>query len=119
MLSAKCRFLILRCLRAASRRGRRCGLWRSWFLCGMRSAVFLIRRPNQVQRIAFLTRPELHQASLVHVFNQTFQNLAAQALPRHFASAEEDSRFHLVSFVEEAQHVILFRFVVVIVSHKP
>src|ERR1022692_4464270 len=52
---------------------------------------------------------------MVDVLDQTFQNLAAQTLSRHFASAEEDGRFHLVSFIEEAQHVILFGFVIVIV----
>ena len=68
-----------------------------------------------MQRIAFLAWPKLYQPSLVDVFNQTFQNLAAQALPRHFASAKEDGRFDLIAFIEEAQHVILFGFVVVIV----
>src|SRR5216683_544183 len=105
--------LILRCLRAASRRGRWCGLWRSRFF--LRSAFILLRRQNQVQRIAFLPWTKLHQTFLVDILDQTFQNLAAQALPRHFASAEEDGRFDLVSVVEEAQHVILFGFVVVIV----
>ena len=52
-----------------------------------------------MQRVAFLPWPKLYQASLVDVLNQTFQNLAPQALPRHFASTEEDGSFHLVSFV--------------------
>src|SRR5216683_5821931 len=113
MLSAKCQLLILRCLRAASRRGRRRWLRRSWlFPC---SAFLFIRCQNQVQRIAFLPWTELHQTFLVDVLDQTLQNLAAQALPRHFASPEEDGRFHLVSFVEEAQYMILLGFVVVIV----
>jgi hypothetical protein len=68
-----------------------------------------------MQRVTFLPRPKFHQASLVNVFNQTLQNLPAQALPRHFASAEEDGRFYLISFVQEAQHVILLGFVIVIV----
>jgi hypothetical protein len=68
-----------------------------------------------MQRIAFLAWPKLYQPSLVDVFNQTFEDLAAQALPRHFASAEEDGRLHLVSLVEEAQHMILFGLVVVII----
>ena len=68
-----------------------------------------------MQRIAFLPWTELHQTFLVDVFDQTFQNLAAQALPRHFASPEEDGRFHLVAVVEEAQHMILFGLVIVIV----
>src|SRR5260370_6239179 len=104
---------ILRCLRAAPRRGRWRGLRRSrFFFC---SAFLLIRRQNQMQRVAFLPWTELHQTLLVDVLDQTLQNLAAQALPRHFASPEEDGRFHFVSFVEEAQHVILLGFVVVIV----
>src|SRR5258708_24828032 len=105
--------LILRCLRAASRRWRRCGLRRSRFF--FRSAFLLVRRQNQVQGVAFLSWPKLNKTPLVNVLNQTFQNLAAQALPRHFASPEEDGGFHLVSFVEEAQHMILFRFVVVVI----
>src|SRR5260370_38603889 len=102
---------ILRCLRAAPRRGRWRGLRRSRFF--LRSAFLLVRRQNQMQRVAFLPWTELHQTFLVNVLDQTFQNLAAQALPRHFASAEEDGRFHLFAFVEEAQYVILFVFVVV------
>src|SRR5271156_4722290 len=106
---------VLRCLRAASRRGR---WWRDlrrsrWLF--LRSAFLLIGSQNQMQRVAFLPRPELHQPSLVNVLNQTFQNLPPQALPRHFASPEEDGRFHLISFIKEAQHVILFRFVIVLV----
>ena len=80
------------------------------------SAFLLIRRQDQVQRVAFLTRPEFHQSSLVNVFDQTFEDLAAQTLPRHFASAKEDGRFDLIAFIEETEHVILFRFVVVIVD---
>ena len=68
-----------------------------------------------MQRVAFLPRAKLDQTPIVHVLNQTFQNLPAQALPRHFASPEEDGGFHLVSFIEEAQYVILFGFVIVIV----
>src|SRR6267378_5965130 len=105
--------LILRCLRAASRRGRCCGLRRSRFF--FRSAFLLVRRQNQVQRVAFLPGSKFYETSLVDVLNQTLQNLAPQALPRHFASAEEDGRFYLVAFIEEAQHVILFGFVIVIV----
>src|SRR6266576_1423214 len=105
--------LILRCLRAASRRGRWCGLRRSWLF--LRSAFFLVRRQNQVQRVAFLPGPKLDKTPLVDILNETFQNLAAQALPSHFASTEEDGGFHLVSFVEEAQHMILFGFVVVVI----
>src|SRR6202158_2581353 len=105
--------LILRCLRAASRRGRWCGLRRSRFF--LRSAFTFLRRQNQVQRVAFLPWTKLHQTFLVDILNQTFQNLTAQALPRHFASPEEDGRFHLVSFIQEAKHVIFFGFVVVIV----
>src|SRR5580658_3354612 len=111
---AEGRGLLLRRLRAASRRRRWYGL-RNGGRLFFGSATIFFRRQNQVQRIAFLPRAKLHQAFLVHVFNQTLQNLAPQALPRHLASAEEDGRFHLVAFVEEAQHVILFRFVIVIV----
>src|SRR5258708_29354200 len=100
-------------VRAASRRLGRCGLGRSWFLFS--SAFLLVRRQNQVQGVAFLSWPKLNKTPLIDVFNETFQNLAAQALPRHFASPEEDSGFYLVSFVEEAQHMILFRFVVMVI----
>ena len=78
------------------------------------SAFLLVGRQDQVQRVAFLPRPEFHQSSLVDVFDQTFEDLAAQTLPCHFASAKEDGRFDLIAFIEEAEHVILFGFVVVI-----
>ena len=68
-----------------------------------------------MQRIAFLPRTEFHQAFLLDILNQAFQNLASQTLPRHFPAAEKDGGLNLVSLVEETQHVILFRFVVVVV----
>src|SRR5258707_3670524 len=68
----------------------------------------MIRRPPRSTLFPYTT---LFRSLLVDVFDQTLQNLAAQALPRHFASPEEDGRFHLVSFVEEAQYMILLGFV--------
>src|SRR5579864_2688435 len=67
----------------------------------------LLGRQDQVQGVAFLPRPELHQTLLLHVFNEPFQDFPAQALARHLAPAEEDGGLHLVAFLEEAQHVVL------------
>src|SRR5262252_7039329 len=103
----------LRCLRAALCGGRRwlrrrCRLW-------FRSRSIFLRRQNQVQRISFLARAELHHSLLLNVFDQPLQNLAPETLPRHFPSAEEDGRLDLVSLLEEPQHMILLGFVVVVI----
>ena len=51
-----------------------------------------------MQSVTFLPRPKLHNPLIANIFNQPFQNLATQTLPRHFASAEENSGFYLVAF---------------------
>src|SRR5258708_35938861 len=108
--------LVLRCLCAAlCRRRRGHWFWGRRFFFRSATAGFLLRRQNQVKRIAFLSGAEFHQALVFHVFNQAFQDLPSQTLPRHFASAEEDGRFDLVAFVEEAEHVILLRIVIMVV----
>ncbi len=68
-----------------------------------------------MQRVAFLTRAELYDALRFHVLDQPLQYRASKPGTGHFAATEEDSCFYLVAFVQKAQHVILFRFVIVIV----
>src|SRR5579885_2128018 len=79
------------------------------------SAFFLPGSEDGVQRIAFLARAELDDAFALDVLDETFEDLAAEVGARHLATAEEDGGFHLVSFVEKAQHVVLLRFVIVVV----
>src|SRR5882757_3755237 len=103
----------LRCLLAAL-------CWRERWFRGRRflfgsAAGVLLRRQDQMQRVAFLPGTKFHQSLVFDVFDQAFQYLATQTLPGHFASSEEDGRFDLVAFVKETQHVILFRIVIVIV----
>jgi hypothetical protein len=69
-----------------------------------------------MQGIAFLSRPELHQATVADVLNQPFQNLTSQSGAGHFASAEKNGRLDLVAFIQKTQHVILLGLVVVIVD---
>lgn len=68
-----------------------------------------------MQGIAFLTGPELHNCFIAQIFDQPFENLTAQSLARHFASAEEDSGFYLIAFVEEPEHMVLFRLIVMFI----
>src|SRR6185437_10728289 len=98
-------------LRLRLRRGRSLllGLRRLWFrLLGARSQ-------DRVQGIAFLPRPKLHNSLVANVFSKALQNSTSQACAGHLASAEEDGRLDLVSFIEKTQHVVLFGFVVVVV----
>src|SRR5579864_1697672 len=75
----------------------------------------LLGGENRVQRVALLAGPELDNAFLANVFDQTLQNFAPQIRPRHFAAPEEDGRLNLVSFVEEAQHVVFLGLVIVVI----
>src|SRR5450631_1886036 len=77
--------------------------------------VRLLRRQDRVQRVALLPRAELHDTVWFHVFNQTFQNLAAQAGAGHFASAKKNRRLDLVALIQKTKHMILFRLVIVVV----
>jgi hypothetical protein len=74
-----------------------------------------LRGQDGVQRVAFLPRPELHDALGLYVFNQPLQDGPAQTGAGHFAAPEEDGGFYLVSSIEEAEHVILFGLVIVVV----
>jgi hypothetical protein len=69
-----------------------------------------------MQRIAFHSGTEFDDGAVTDFFEQAFQHLSSQIGMRHFASAEEDSGFYLVSLLEEAQHVILLERVVVLVD---
>jgi hypothetical protein len=103
MLSANCQVLILSLIDPRLLRRR------------LLSRLFRARRQDRVQRIAFLPRPEFHNAAVANVFNQALQNLSAQSGARHFASAEKDRGLYLVAFIQKTQHVVLLGVVVVIV----
>src|SRR5450631_3805131 len=75
----------------------------------------LLRRQNRVKCVALLAGTELHDAVRFHVFNQTLQNLAAEAGARHLAPAEENGRLNLVAFIQKTQYMILLRLVIVVV----
>jgi len=68
-----------------------------------------------MQRVALLTRSKFHDALILDVLDQALQNLASKIGSRHFAAAEEDGGFDLVSFPQESQHVILFCLIIVVV----
>src|SRR5271169_5109565 len=100
---------------------RLCLLRRCWRRALLRLRWFgrdlhLRRGQNQMQRIAFLARPELHHRLVGEVLNQAVQDATAQVLPRHLTSAEKDCGLHLVAFGKEAQNVVLLGFVVVVVN---
>ena len=75
----------------------------------------LFGRKDQVQSVAFLPWTKFHDAMFANIFDQPFQDLAAQPRACHFAAAKENSRFDLISFIQKPQHVILFGVVVVII----
>src|SRR5229473_794193 len=91
------------------------------FLLGFSFSFFLalrrrlLRSQNGVQRVAFLPRTELHNTLRFHVLDQPLQNLAAQPGAGHFAAAEEDRGLYFVASIKEAEHVILFGLVIVVV----
>jgi hypothetical protein len=89
-------------------------LWYRVFFGRVPPRVFF-RRQDRVQRVAFLPGPEFHDGVLFHVFNQTLQNLPSQSGSRHFPTTEKNRRLDLVSVVQEAQHMILFGLVIVVV----
>ena len=68
-----------------------------------------------MQRVALLSRTELHDGFRFHVLDEPFQDLASQAGAGHFAAAEKDRRFYFVALTQEAQNVILFGLVIVVV----
>ena len=69
-----------------------------------------------MQRIAFVARPILHDCLIADLIDKAFENRAAKALTRHFATAKEDRALDLVAFVEESEHVVLLRLVIVLVN---
>src|SRR5260370_5404250 len=75
----------------------------------------LLRSQDGVQRVAFLRRTEFHNPLRFHVLDQPLQNLPAQPSAGHFAAAEKYRGLYLVASIEEAQHVILFGLVIVVV----
>jgi hypothetical protein len=108
MLTANCEML-LRLISPLRRRNLRPGFG------GFLARFHFFGGKNQVQRIAFLPRSKLHDSVLANIFDQALQDLASQAGARHFPAPKEDGRFHLVSFIQEAQHVIFLGVIVVII----
>ena len=68
-----------------------------------------------MQRISFLPRTELNNAFRLDVLNQPLQNLAAESRARHLTSTEENCCLYLIALIQEAQYVILFRLVIVVI----
>src|ERR1035438_880870 len=72
-------------------------------------------RQDQMQRVAFLPRPKLHDRLVAQILDQALQNSTPQTLAGHLASAEKDGGLDLVAFGEKAQHVVFLGVVVVVV----
>jgi hypothetical protein len=92
-----------------------CGL-----LLGSRLLLFLAfrllgRREDRVQRVAFHPRTKLHDGAVPDLFQQALEYLSSQIGMGHLATSEEDCSLHLVALLKEAQHVVLFELVVVLV----
>src|SRR5262249_57799962 len=94
---------------------RRIALLRSWRSRLLLAFYLLWRRENCVQRVAFHPRTEFNYGALADFVQQAFEDLASQIGMGHFAAAEEDGGLHLVALFEEAEYVVLFELVVVLV----
>jgi len=68
-----------------------------------------------VQRVAFHPWTELNYRALADFVQQALEDLASQIGMGHFAAAEEDGGLYLVALFQEAQYVVLFELVVVLV----
>ena len=65
--------------------------------------------------IAFHARSELHDSFIADFIHQALQHLAPQVLVGHFASAETQAGFDLVTFGKKPQNVVPFGNVVMLV----
>src|SRR5271169_2233452 len=74
-----------------------------------------LRRQDGVERIALHARPELDDPLVADVLDQPFEDLPSQVGVRHFPAAEEYGGLHLVAVFQEAQHVVLFELIIVLV----
>jgi hypothetical protein len=68
-----------------------------------------------VQRVAFHPRTEFDYRALANFVQQALEHLASQIGMRHLAAAEEDGGLYFVALFEEAEYVVLFKLVVVLV----
>lgn len=68
-----------------------------------------------MQRIAFHPGTEFDDGTVSDLLQQTLEDLPSQIGMRHFTAAKEDRGFYLVALFEEAQHVVLFELVIVLV----
>src|SRR5205807_8293066 len=75
----------------------------------------LWRREDGVQRVSFHSWTEFDYRALANFFQQPLEHLASQIGMGHFAAAEEDGGLYLVALFEEAQYVVLFELIVVLV----
>jgi len=73
------------------------------------------RSQDRVQRVAFHPRTKLHDGAVSDLFQQALEYLSSQIGMGHLAATEEDCRLYFVALIEEAQHVVLFELVVVLV----
>jgi len=96
-------------------RSRRIALLRPWRSRLLLAFYLLWRREDCVQRISFHPRTEFNDCALADFVQQAFQHLASQIGMGHFAAAEEDGGLNLVALFEEAEYVVLFELVVVLV----
>ena len=68
-----------------------------------------------MQRVSFHPWTELHHGALADFVQQALQYLTSQIGMGHFAAAEEDGGLYLVALFEEAEYVVLFELVVMLV----
>src|SRR5262249_34528672 len=93
---------------------RGCLLLRRLFL--LLAAGDLARRgQDHVHGISFHARPELPDALVANLRHQALQPLASPILMGHFASAEAQTGLYLVTFGQEAQHMVALGDVIMLI----
>src|SRR5215204_4128265 len=73
---------------------------------------------DDVHLIALLTRHRLGQRDVGQFGHQALENAPSDLRVRHFATAEEDRRFDLVTFSQESLDVLLLELVVVHIDFR-
>ena len=76
---------------------------------------FLDGRNDGVEGGAFHAGHEFHYAGFVEIHNQAIDDFVAEVAVSHLATLEAETGFDLVAFGEEADSLILFRDVVMLV----
>ena len=92
---------------------------RPWRSCLLLAFYLLRRREDCVERVSFHPWTEFDNRALADFVQQALEDLASQIGMGHFAAAEEDGGLYFVALFEEAEYVVLFELVIVLIGIGP